>query len=102
MKPAKGFFRVESSHGILLATSETGQVVSRERYDPKDEESAFIDRIVRFDVVEWNVAYPSQGIERASLDILDLGYTYRCLDGSLEYEPPASDWRGNTATGSTR
>lgn len=88
MKPAKGFFRVMSSHGELVAASDTGAVVRRERYE-RNSESEFIDHIVRFDVIEWTVAYPTQGIDRACLDILDLGYTYRLRDGALAHEPPA-------------
>ena len=76
-------FTVSSSNGELIVDAETGKVIECDM----STDGEGIDKIAKFDVVEWKNTYAQGNL--VSCDILDLGYWKK--DG--KYEPPTEDWR---------
>lgn len=80
---------ITSSHGEFSVDPRTGRPIERERYDPADPESEFIDQLDRFDLREWLEHYKIHGEAKNGMDILDVGYWMK----NGYYEEPAHEWR---------
>jgi hypothetical protein len=66
-------FRVFSSHGEWEVDSQTGLVLSCERYDEDDVSSRWVERVMQFDLDEFRARYPDADFEDSGIDILDIG-----------------------------
>lgn len=88
----KPTFDVTSSHGTIIAEKATGKVVKMNlNCDCHTTGEACINRIVRFDVIEWCLAWEEKEMAD-SVDILDLGYWDKPKKQEV-YVEPAHDWR---------
>jgi hypothetical protein len=72
----------------------TGRVLTEEsHFATPAGEHGDLRPIRRFDLREWRQQYPDESLSGSDHDILDFGYWYDGGDSSMEYEPPAEDWR---------
>lgn len=83
-------FEVFSTHGMLTADINTGDVINRDIYCVPGECDNCIDEITRVDVDEWKRAYPDEDLfEVGVMDVLDLG----TWNTAGEYSGPEEDVR---------
>lgn len=83
----KNFIIVVSSSGTVIASRETGNVLSVELDDEEDESCYLLD-IAKFDLDEWRSYWCIRELHE-EFDILDLTYWTK----SNEYEEAEATWR---------
>jgi hypothetical protein len=88
-------FHVGGSWGHLTANAETGEVIECiDDPDATDATGEGYQSITRFNVDEWNRAYPTEELAGMSMDILDIGFW-----DDQGYQAPEEDWRADMRKG---
>lgn len=91
--------KVHGNHGILEINKDTGDVIAMWPEGDDVESQRLYRGIQKFDLGEWRRYYgfgTQHWAEIEDIDILDLGYWYNTIEGrdpTIQYEPPAHDWR---------
>ena len=77
-------FEVESSHGLITANAETGEIINIEPYGA-DGELKYLQNIQKFNIDEWEQRR-KEAVRDNGIDILDIGYWLK--DGSYQNPEP--------------